>query len=350
MRVVHLSMASFTAKRKGGGERYVSELVSAQKALGVDARVMVWPRLTERIQVLSSVHDVAREVSLAEAWAMLRSADLIHVHQLNAPGFDLAAVARLTGGPKIVLTDHGGGAATPGRLLGRLRLRLVAGAAFVSRWSKVDTDPDGVVKAYEVVYGGGNHLPESSGRQFLADFAVVGRLLPHKGAHIAISALPEGKSLIVAGQARDADYMAELERMASGKDVTFVTDLDDSDLSPLYRSIGALLVPSVTKYRDRSYKRPELLGLVALEALASNTPVLGSNVGGLGELLEREGQKVLPDGDVPAWSDALRDFQKDASPVDGSAYSWERVAERCLALYSRVLRVRQGKVLRSRMK
>lgn len=336
MKVLHLSLAGFSNTKKGGGERYVSELVAGQKELGVEACLMVWPRLSDRISLMGN-DGSGHAVSLPAAMRAIRSSDVVHVHQLNSPGFDLAALGRCLGGPRIVLTDHGGGALTPGRIFGNARLRAVAGAAFVSQWSQQDVDPEGRIPTREVVFGGGDHLPAPSERHFSADYAFVGRLLPHKGPHVVIEALPSNKKLVVAGQARDSDYFAELERLARGKQVEFVTDLRDEDLEPLYRSVGALVVPSVNRYKNQSFSRPELLGLVALEALACGTPVIGSDVGGLGELLSREGQTVLPNGDVRAWNGLLERFRPEDHRVDGALYSWRRVAEVCLHLYRRVL-------------
>lgn len=334
LRVLHLTLSSFGGSKKGGGERYVTELVAAQSTLGADARVVELPSFT-RAPVL--VSDKRANLSLRAVFQLARQAHVVHVHQLNSPGFDVAALSRISGGPKIVLTDHGGGGLSPARALGKLRLRLIAGGAFVSEWSRVDIDPEGMISPYSIVYGGGDHLPQSSGRRFSADFAVVGRVLPHKGAHIAVAALPADKSLIVAGQFRDKAYRDHLADLARGKRVQFVDDLTDEDLPSVYNSVTALLVPSVDRYGSKVYSRPELLGLVALEALALGTPVVGSDVGGLGELLGRERQTVVPNGDVRAWSSVLENFDPASHSVEASAYTWRGVARSTLNLYDAVL-------------
>lgn len=334
-KILHLTLSAFAEGRKGGGERYVAELVAAEKAAGLTVRVVEFRGLRD-IRLWDPAG--SEPLSFNALLRLLRTSDVVHVHQLNSPGFDLAALSRAAWGKPVVLTDHGGGSLTPGRLLGRLRLPLIDGAAFVSDWSRRDVDPRSVIKTFDIVYGGGDHivLGESVGQR--ADFAFIGRLLPHKGAHVAIEALPDGASLIVAGEARDGAYLEYLRKLAEGKDVSFLTSLADNSLYSLYTSVRALLVPSVSSFRGVEYKRPELLGLVALEALAAGTAVIGSDVGGLGELLRREGQRVVTPGDVREWSQVLTEALEFTPNVDSERYTWAEVARKSVAIYGMVVR------------
>lgn len=333
MRILFVTLEVFGGAKKGGGERYVTELARAARARG----------LTVDIAVVRSMRDFAElrdldapslPISPRRFFNLVRQCDIVHVHQLNTPGFDYAALlAKLLRKP-LVLTDHGGGALTPGRALGRLRLRLVNAAGFVSAWSRQDLDPTGIIKQNTVIMGGGDHLPPAAPLERGYDFGFIGRLVPHKGAHIAIEALPSGRSLIVAGQARDPAYFASLQHLARGKDVTFLSDATDDLVASLHRSMGFLLVPSVEHYQGRDFSRPELLGLVALEALAAGTPVIGSNVGGLGELLKMAGQITVAPGDVIRWHQALFGAADSRIPcVTTAAFTWDAVAQKCINLY-----------------
>jgi len=340
MRVVHVSPAVFGPGKRGGGERYVSELFRAQRQLGTDVSVIEMPS-PWAAGIFDEPGDPSRRLSLGATLSTLRSADIVHVHQLNTSAFDVAAVLRPISGFRLVLTDHGGGNLAPGRLLGNKRLRLVDAAAFVSNWSRNDVDPNGRIGTYSVVYGGGDHVePVDSGTPSPTtyDFGFVGRLLPHKGPHIVIEALPDNASLIIAGEARDPEYLEHLKGLAVGKRVVFRHDVQDEEIGSLYKSLRNLVVPSVTEYEEKKYSRPELLGLVAIESLFHGTPVIGSRVGGLGELLEGIGQTVVEPGSVSAWNAALTtalDHGPAEPPTD--SLTWETVAKKCLVLYSTAL-------------
>ena len=347
MKILHISPAIFGAGKRGGGERYVSQLFAAQVRAGSECRVFVVPSFFSFMDATSGVATKASIVSLSRA---VEWADVVHVHQLNTPGFDWGVVVAKFYRKPIVLTDHGGGLLSPGRLFGRLRLNFVSAAAYVSAWSRTDIDPGNIVSRFSIIYGGGDHVSggiagrsdstEQHSRKY--DFGFVGRLLPHKGAHVAISSLPDSASLVVIGEARDPEYLEVLKGLAKSKDVVFLHDVSDDQLTRCYSSFRYLLVPSVERYQNRLYSRPELLGLVALESLVLGTPVIASNVGGLGEVMQAAGQRVVVAGDVEAWRRELREAKEGPlRATDGSRFTWAAVARRCDELYERVVKVRE---------
>src|SRR5829696_8526986 len=87
-------------------------------------------------------------------------------------------------------------------------------------------------------------------------------------------------------------------------------------------------------------------GLVALESLASGTPVIASAVGGLGEFFSaRLLQLLVPPSDVPSVADALaRAAAGDGLPTNeecmafAAEFSWNQMAQRLLTIYQK----RQG--------
>ncbi len=121
---------------------------------------------------------------------------------------------------------------------------------------------------------------------------VVGRLTPHKGIDRLITALPRDASLTIAGTGGhdpdppECDYPSHLRRLARGRDVRFAGAVDDAALAGLYRRAAVVAVPSVevTCY-GRTIAVSELLGLTAIEAMASGTPVVASRLGGLAEVV-----------------------------------------------------------------
>jgi glycosyltransferase involved in cell wall biosynthesis len=179
----------------------------------------------------------------------------------------------------------------------------------------------------------------------------VGRLTPHKGVDRLLMALPASAQLRVIGSTGhdprppERDYPRLLRHLSVDRDVQFVGAASDTDLPLLYRSARVLAMPSVeqTCY-GRTVRVSELLGLVALEAMASGTPVIASRVGGLAEVVQ-DGQTgfLVPPGDVSALRERLDQVLRDptlAQRLGDNAralvlerFTWSQVAQRCLAAY-----------------
>jgi glycogen synthase len=113
-----------------------------------------------------------------------------------------------------------------------------------------------------------------------AQLLYLGRLEYEKGIHDAIAALPRirrthpGTTLTVAGDGTQYQWLIEQARKYKVlKATTFVGRLDHEQLVALLHAADAVVLPS----------HYEPFGIVALEAAATGTPLVTSNVGGLGE-------------------------------------------------------------------
>jgi D-inositol-3-phosphate glycosyltransferase len=117
----------------------------------------------------------------------------------------------------------------------------------------------------------------------------VGRLAPIKGIERLLEAMTHLKRLkplrllIVGGDDRDTRESRDLQRLSQELGiqdaVTFVGRVDHEKLPPYYCAADVLVLPS----------HYETFGLVALEALASGTPVVATRVGAM-ETILREGE------------------------------------------------------------
>jgi glycosyltransferase involved in cell wall biosynthesis len=247
---------------------------------------------------------------------------------------------------RLAVTDHG----LQGNEWGGLLPRLFDVFLTVSAYSA--TELGAPPTRTRVIYGGADpvrYAPDPSRRRRGVLF--VGRLTPHKGVDRLLQALPAGAHLSVVGstghdpQPPERDYPSLLRCLASDQDVQFRGTAADADLPDLFRSASVVVVPSVERTcYGRAVRVPELLGLVALEAMACGTPVIASRVGGLPEVVQ-DGITgfLVPPGDVQALRERLEQILRDPSLAQrlGAAarevvlerFTWAKVAERCLAAY-----------------
>ncbi len=170
----------------------------------------------------------------------------------------------------------------------------------------------------------------------------VGRLTPQKGVeHLlhALSAMKTQASLDIVG---DGPSRASLEQLAKELGVQtrvrWHGQLAQSELPRLYQSAAALVVPSAE----------EGLGLVAVESLLCETPVVAFDSGGLRDVIQhgRTGLLVKP-GDRAALASTLDDLlSRDGRGSDLgragrlyalSAFAPESAARRYAEIYRQVL-------------
>jgi glycosyltransferase involved in cell wall biosynthesis len=272
----------------------------------------------------------------------IRSADVVHVHQFGSLTAQIAAITGRLAGASIFVTDHGSSGVELGR---KLRLdHLFDGFLEVSEFSASFAPPD----RRRVVYGGADLNRFAPGLRAESPFALfVGRLMPHKGVDWLIRAMPHDARLVIAGRPDpdNASYLEFLRRLAESKRVDFVLGGTDEELAALYASAWVTVLPTV--WRDvygRSHRVPELLGLTVLEAMASGTPVICSDVGPLPELvISGETGIVVESGNERALQDALRQCLSNRARTNAMGanarqafldrYTWDRVADRCLEAY-----------------
>lgn len=111
----------------------------------------------------------------------------------------------------------------------------------------------------------------------------IGQIAPHKGTDLLIKAfqdLPENSAeLLIYGPAdQDPAYMATLKELADGHAVAFMGTFPSQDMARILRQMDLLVIPS------RWYENSPL---VLLNALATHTPVLVSDVAGMTEFLDQ---------------------------------------------------------------
>jgi len=121
----------------------------------------------------------------------------------------------------------------------------------------------------------------------------IGRLVYEKGVQVLLEAMPAvlaqvpGAKLVVAGAGPMRQKLEQrAAEMGLGDRVAFWGFIDDGTKAELYAAADLCVFPSLY----------EPFGIVALEAMASRTPLVVSDVGGLAEIVEHgtTGFKALP--------------------------------------------------------
>jgi glycosyltransferase involved in cell wall biosynthesis len=170
----------------------------------------------------------------------------------------------------------------------------------------------------------------------------VGRIHPVKGLRLLVSALKALPSaqpieLHIYGTARSAEEQQYLSavRVTAGGDsrIMFHGELADGNKVDAFRSFDILAVPSVWL---------ETGPLVVLEAFAAGLPVLGSNRGGIAELVtDGVCGRLVEAGNITAWTRALRELSEQSM---AGRWAWSvprvrssrEVAEDMLEIYRQV--------------
>ena len=175
---------------------------------------------------------------------------------------------------------------------------------------------------------------------------VVGRLGRHKGQDIALDAfailrargwnavLELAGSVFPGNEWYEAELRARALRLGVSEWVRFLGFR--SDVKELYAAADVVVVPS----------RTEPFGLVAIEAMAAERPVVASNVGGLAEIVRDgiTGWSVVPE-DAAGIADAVDSILTDpdraheiarrAAMIARDRYSHERFARALLTAFER---------------
>jgi len=158
----------------------------------------------------------------------------------------------------------------------------------------------------------------------------------HRPVHLAIiggepNAIPEDMS----------DEMTRLQKMCDdlcmGGMVIFLGKRGQDTLPYYYSAAEVLVMPSLY----------ESFGMVALEAMACGTPVIASEVGGLGYLVQ-DGSTgyTIPDSEPEALCDKLSQLLGDAHLREtmglraaqyASDYAWEKIATQIVEVYDELV-------------
>jgi glycosyltransferase involved in cell wall biosynthesis len=156
----------------------------------------------------------------------------------------------------------------------------------------------------------------SKAPSFKIRLGYVGQIQPSKGVHLILGALrnlptdvrSRFSALIYGDPDKMPEYGARLRLLAEGlEDVRFMGTYRFSESAKVYSSFDVLVVPSLW------YDFP----LVVHEALATRTPVVATNLGGMAEVVEQERNGLLFEkGDVEGLSRLLLRLAREPELIE----------------------------------
>jgi N-acetyl-alpha-D-glucosaminyl L-malate synthase BshA len=295
--------------------------------------------------------------------------DIIHTHWLIPQGFIGALVHSITGIPHVA-TVHGSdlNIMKKNRLLRSLCRFIVRNSAAVtvnSTYMKRQLEEvaqEALPKIFVIPMGVDlasfhQRSPVYDRKKAQSEHIIlsVGRLISIKGTRFLIEAMPAvvhavpAARLVIIGTGPEEERLMKRVRELSLDDyVRFLGTIRHDELIPYYQGADVFVLPSIT-----IAGMTEGLGVVLLEAMAAGCPVIGSDVGGIpdiitdgenGFLVPEQNSEILAEKIIQLLSeDNLRDkFRKNGFAKINTMYDWEIITEKFSAVYFEVLKFPRG--------
>ncbi len=191
-------------------------------------------------------------------------------------------------------------------------------------------------------------------KKFMTEHLVlsVGRLIDWKGTIHLINAMPavlrqipDTVLLIIGAGPEKETLINRTHELDLENRIHFLGVVDNEDLPSYYHAADVFVLPSIIKSG-----KTEALGVVLLEAMASGCPVIGSNVGGItdiivdgetGFLVPEQRPDVLADRIVQMLLDGcLREqFRENGLIRVREKFTWEKISKDFGDVYLQVLKV-----------
>ena len=180
----------------------------------------------------------------------------------------------------------------------------------------------------------------------------IGRLIELKGYDYLIEATGilkkkgiKFKLTIIGEGPKEKPLREKISAIDLNEDVEITPFKPRVDLNYFYNLCDVFVLPSITD----SEGRQEGLGLVLLEAMSCKKPVIGTNSGGIPDIIkDGETGLLVPEKDPEALADAIEKLLKDnelANRLAESGYKYvienftsSKIADKVLDIYSEVLK------------
>ncbi len=351
-RVVHVPAGPETPVEKVNLASYVPEFVEGVKAFAAEKGI--------HYDVIHSHYWMSglAAISLSEAWGGVPIIHMFHTlgemkNRIAQSPAEREKPERIAAEKRILSRADRVVAAT---LAEQTQLRFL----YKANGANLEIIPPGVDTSHFY------QIPSDEAKQYLGlrphDRMVlfVGRIEPLKGVDTLIRAMACLKfknrvgrvHLAIIGGEPDVSpqqmtaEMARLQQLSDelcmGEMVLFLGKRGQDTLPYYYSAAEVLVMPS----------HYESFGMVALEAMACGTPVIASDVGGLGFLVQ-DGETgfTIPDGDSDLLCEKLSLLLTDANlrhqmgsraAEVAQSYRWDKIARQIISVYEEVVKVKEA--------
>lgn len=173
----------------------------------------------------------------------------------------------------------------------------------------------------------------------------VGRLVNEKGVQVLIDSAPKvlqyyhDAKFVIAGKGPSLDYLrGKAWDMGIGHKVHFTGYISDEDLLKLYKCADVAVFPSLY----------EPFGIVALEGMVANVPVVVSDTGGLGEIVNHgyDGMKSY-NANANSLADCILEILHNPDKADEMKkralekvhriYNWDVISHQVTGVYQEII-------------
>ena len=303
--------------------------------------------------------------ALFTLWGIKKAkTDLIHAHWSIPQGFS-ALLAQRVGGIPYVLSMHGSDVFALNRPFFNFLNRAIinhAGkcsansgatremAQLISGREDIEIIPMGVdTNVFKPVRGDKTRWDSRADEKIIL---FVGRLIEVKGLTYLLEALTkvfrvcrEARAVIVGSGPQKERLLALSKGLKLEKQVSFIGAIAQNELPAIYSAADVFVLPSVV---SESGER-EGLGVVLLEAMACGSPVIGTNTGGIPDIVKHEETGLIalernPDDLADKilrilLEDELRGkLKRSALCFVRGNFSWSTIAAKFKKVYEGVLR------------
>ena len=280
-------------------------------------------------------------------WLREQPLDVLHIHEPNAPGVGMFALA-MSSGP-ITATFHtsttgsmilGAADGVLAPLLEKIRGRIAV-STLARRWQMEALGSDAVEIPNGVDVSAFASVDAAAERSASPTVAFLGRYdEPRKGMGVLVRALPAVLESVPDLRLRimgDGDERALRERLPRGMDVEFLGRVDDARKAAVLAAADVYCAPNTGG---------ESFGIVLVEAMAAGAAVVASDLDAFRRVL-RDGDcgALAPVGDPAALAESLIGVLTDDARRAGLCaraaeavreYDWPVVAERVVRVYETI--------------